>query len=457
MLKKITIIFFLSLCFLSSVIAQEDPIAIFNQGQDAQEKGNFEAAIKFYDQALQIIPDFPEAENQKATAYLSLKNFDSAEKSFRKALELREDWTLPMVNLGSLLVRKNKFEEAEKLLAKAISIDEFNIFAYIGLTELRLKTNASVSILKELLAKLTTISAKQRPGASIWASRGSIERKLGDLAAAKISQRKALEIDALNQFALAEIIELSLAESDFPRAIEDAKLLTATAPTPQNKYLLARTYAESGKTGEALKILDTLNQADSDVSSLKTAINSATSTDIIGLEKSLEQDSRNVALLGRLCKLTRTSDALKAIDFCRRALEIEPTNINHAVGFASALVRAKQFDNAIAVSRKIIQISPDSYTAHANLALSFFQLKRFEEAKVEYRWLADAKPEIPATYFFLAISHDNLQEYTDAMANYQKFLGIVDPKQNQLEIDKVNLRLPILQKQIKSGAGRKKK
>jgi hypothetical protein len=43
------------------------------------------------------------------------------------------------------------------------------------------------------------------------------------------------------------------------------------------------------------------------------------------------------------------------------------------------------------------------------------------------------------------------------MAAYQRFLKLADPKQNQLEIEKVNLRLPSLTKQIEKGAGKKKK
>jgi hypothetical protein len=52
-------------------------------------------------------------------------------------------------------------------------------------------------------------------------------------------------------------------------------------------------------------------------------------------------------------------------------------------------------------------------------------------------------------HYFLGITHDQLNEYLDAMANYQQFLRLADAAQNKLEIEKVNLRLPILQKQIK--------
>jgi hypothetical protein len=40
------------------------------------------------------------------------------------------------------------------------------------------------------------------------------------------------------------------------------------------------------------------------------------------------------------------------------------------------------------------------------------------------------------------------------MANYQQFLRLADPIDAKLDIDKVNLRLPALQKLIKSRKGR---
>jgi hypothetical protein len=60
-------------------------------------------------------------------------------------------------------------------------------------------------------------------------------------------------------------------------------------------------------------------------------------------------------------------------------------------------------------------------------------------------------------HYFIATAHDYLGEYPEALASYEKFLSLADAKTNQLEIDKVKLRLPSLQRQIKLGQGVKKK
>src|SRR5688572_3300314 len=138
----------------STVHSQEgddDPsgtaVALFNKGQDAHEKGDFQTAVENYEKALKIVPDFPEAELQRGNAYQSLGKLDLAELAFRRAVELREDWSLAMASLGSLLVRKGAFPEAETLLTKAIETDELNFPAYAAMTELRLKTKAAPSVL----------------------------------------------------------------------------------------------------------------------------------------------------------------------------------------------------------------------------------------------------------------------------------------------------------------------
>lgn len=435
----------------------KDPVKLFNQGQDAHEKGDLKTALKFYEEAITAYPEFPEAQYQRGTALVALGLEAEAEKAFRRALELRADWNLPTLRLGELLVRTGRFPEAETFLTKAIRANETDPAGYVALTELRLKTKASPEVLKELLGKLQAFSgSSSKPNASIWAARGAVERALGDKASARTSFSRALSIDPNNSDALAESTEAALSENNFQSALESANKLVTVLPNSVNaKVLLARVYAAGGKPAEALGILEKLDDKNPDVLSLRNSIAAKGTDDIETLEKQLEKDAKSPVILGRLCVLTRMSPA-KALEYCRRAAEAEPANVGHAVGFGAALVQAKQFENAAALFRKLLQIEPENFTIHANLATSLFQLKNYAEAKTQYEWLVQNKPDLAIAYYFLAISHDNLGEYPEAKSNYQKFLQLADAKQNQLEIDKVNLRLPPLEKQIKQGAGAKK-
>ncbi|HXH68907.1 MAG TPA: tetratricopeptide repeat protein [Pyrinomonadaceae bacterium] len=434
----------------------DEAVKIFNQAQESHEKGDLQSALKFYDEAIKLLPEFPEAEYQRGNVLLSLGKSDEAEKAFRRALELREDWTLPMTNLGALLVQKNNFPEAEKLLMKAIRENELNFAAYSALTELRLKTKASPETLKELLTKIQFLTAKANPTASIWTSRAALENALGDKASAKASLKRALAINPNDKSALLEQAEIALAESDKPTALEAAKVLEKIAPkSSEAKILQARIFASDGNVRGAVKILDSIENSTPEVALWRDNILASTSINTAELEKQLEKDAKNVVILGRLCAVLRTENPTKALDFCRRASEAEPNNINHAVGFSAALVQAKQYENAVIVLKRILQIAPDNFTAHANLATALFQSKRFSESKTEYLWLTEKQPNLAIAYYFLAIAHDSLGEYLDAGANYQQFLKIADPVRNKLEIEKVNLRLPSLEKLIKEKKGKK--
>ncbi|MGC2234892.1 MAG: tetratricopeptide repeat protein, partial [Pyrinomonadaceae bacterium] len=309
---------------------------------------------------------------------------------------------------------------------------------------------ASADVLKSLLEKLKILTSKAKPTASVWASRAALENALGDKASAKTSLSRAFSIDANNKNALMERAEIALAESDYKGALADALLLNKLAPNSlPAKLVLARVYTANDKADEAIKLLDSIQNPTAEITSLRGKILAGETENVAELEKLLEKDAKNGAILGRLCVLKRVDNPLKALEYCRRASEAEPNNLNHAIGYGAALVQAKQYESASIILRKILDIAPDNYTARANLATALFQLKKYAEAIKEFQQLREKQPELPITYYFLAICYDSLGQYTDATANYQQFLKLADAAQNQLEIEKVTLRLPVVQKLMK--------
>jgi tetratricopeptide (TPR) repeat protein len=162
-------------------------------------------------------------------------------------------------------------------------------------------------------------------------------------------------------------------------------------------------------------------------------------------------------LLARLGASYRTIDPARSLSFYRRATEIQPDNADYAVGYGAALVQARRFADAVAVLRGVISLAPNNYTAHANLATALNELKQYAQSLDEYEWLLKTKPDLVVAHYFIARAHDYLGEYQAALAAYQRFLAGADPKINQLEIEKVKLRLPSLQRQIKLGQGVKRK
>src|SRR6266850_933155 len=99
-----------------------DPIKLFERGQNAHARGEFAIALDFYEQALKLRPEFPEAEFQRGNALVSLNRNAEAEAAFRRAIELRKDWSLPYSSLGALLARNNRDRDAEPILRQALKL-----------------------------------------------------------------------------------------------------------------------------------------------------------------------------------------------------------------------------------------------------------------------------------------------------------------------------------------------
>ena len=434
----------------------EDVVAIFYQGQDLHEKGDLAGAIALYNKAIEAQPEFPEAYYQCGIARLALGQTTQAEAAFRRALELRADWTLALTNLGSLLVQKNEMAEAERILSKVIGIEPQNSAALAAMAELRLKTGAPPAILQDLLVKVVVLSSKANPTAAIWSTRAALESALGKDASAKASLSQALAVDPQYRPALFQFADIALRESDIVQAAEIAKRLETLAPDANQLNLLkARIRAAEGSLDEAIAFLNLISPVSADSEDLRSKIATIRSTDAAGLEKQLENNGSDPVILGRLCSLLRRDDPQKALTYCRRASEAEPGNIDHAIGFGAALVQARQFDAAVNVLQKIVKAAPDNSTAHANLATALFELGRFNEAKAEYLWLTARRPKLAVAYYFLGIIYDRSTEYMDAMANYQQFVLLADPVENKIDLEKVNLRMPLLQAAIKSGKGKR--
>jgi len=436
---------------------QVDVVAIFNQAQELHEKGDLNGALKLYEKALQAMPEFPEAEFQRGMAFLALGKPDEAEISYRKAIGLRPDWTLAMTGLGVLLVNQNKLVEAEPLLKKVLGIEPQNPRALAALAEIRLQGKAPAAELQELLTKLIGLTGKAYPTPSIWVTRAALENSLGKSSDAKASLSKALELDPKNRGALLQLADLVFVEGDVVRARDILGRLEKVMPGADALHIIkANILVLESRYDEALAELDSLKTIPPQAISLRNRITAIRTSSAAELEKQLESDPKSAIILGRLCSMLRKENPTKAIAYCRRASDAEPSNMNHAVGFGAALVQAREFEPAVGLFLKIIGVAPDNATARANLATALFQLKRYNEAIVQFNWLANAQPRDAGAFLFLGIIHDELTEYMDAAANYQQYIKLADPVENKLDIEKVTLRLPAVQKFIKEGKGKKK-
>ena len=441
-----------------------DPVRLFERGQSAHARGELEKAIGFYEQALKVRPEFPEAEFQRGNALASLGRLPEAEAAFRLAISYKKNWAMPHSALGALLMRQSRDNEAEQSLQQALAIDSKESLALRLLSEIKLRAGDAKSAL-ELAKRATAIP--EAPAAA-WVGLAIAEKANGDKVAAKTTLDRVLANEPQNLAALMERADLYVDEKNFELAVTDLKAAAKLKPDDKAVWSrLAYALQQAGKTDEAAAAAKTAGlevqqpASPNGVTGTPEEIEAANSNDPAvarkALEKLLEKNPRSAMLLGRLGASYRTDDPARSLDFYRRAAEIQPDAPEHALGYGAALVQARRFAEAAQILRQVVKASPDNYAAHANLAIALYELKRYQESIPEYEWILTKKPDTTVAHYFIATAHDYLGEYPEALASYQKFLSLADAQTNQLEIDKVNLRLPSLQRQIKLGQGVKKK
>ena len=443
-----------------------DPVKLFERGQGAHARGDFEKALEFYDQAIAVRPEFPEAEFQRGNALASLLRFQEAEAAFRRAIALKKNWSLPYSALGALLMRRDRDQEAAPIFRQALVIDPQDNVALRLLAEICLRAGET----KEALELAGRATINNEAPASAWIGLAVAQRANGNNAAARETLDHVLSAEPGNLAALMERADLLTAEKTYDSAITDLK--SAIKLRPGDKVIasrLAYVYQQAGKTEEAMAVAKAAGlEVQPSTSGGKTGVigtpeeieaanSEEPSTARKALEKLLEKNPRNALLLGRLGASYRTDDPARSLELFRRASEIQPDAPEYAIGYAAALVQARRFQEAAHILRQVLKSSPQNYAAHANLATALYEQKLYAQALPEYEWLVTTKPEVIVSHYFIATSHDYLGEYPDALAAYEKFLASADVKTNQLEIEKVRLRLPMLRRQIQLGEGVKKK
>ena len=445
-----------------------DPVKVFNRGQDAHDKGDLQLALEFYEEALRMRPDFPEAEFQKAQALRGLQREPEAEQSYRRAAQLRPDWAMPPTALGMMLVQQKRDADAEPLLRRALELDAGNRSALTTLADLRLRAGDKQGAL-QLWRQATGEKFDADTSIELWRARCDIESTVDSKNGLACFDR-LLAADPDFVPGRLKRAELRIEAGNLDGALDDLRAVEASwqnkrVPPPtilEQVLALASLFARAGQKDYALEILNRLDTETPEATALREQIILSTAGGDspearATLEKIVAREPRNASALAQLGAMYRTVDAARSLQLYQQAVEIEPRNVDYATGYGAALVQSRSFDRAVVVLQQVVAAAPDNYAAHANLATALDELKQYRAALAEYRWINQRRPELAVTYFFIARAHDLLGEYAEALAAYEAFLARADVQTNRLEVDKVNLRLPTLRNQIKRGEGAKKK
>jgi tetratricopeptide (TPR) repeat protein len=448
--------------------------ALFEAGQAAHERGELEKAIENYMAALKLDPSLWQIELQLGLAHLSLNRPSDARKAISHTIEQltqyvdspeqRQALTRAQVALGEVALAEAKLDEAEKAFRRALEFNPKVARAHAGLAEIKLGNNQHSEAIAEARAALE--AGDQR--ASTYALLGEALIMARQYEEALIVINELLKREPRNVAALRYRAEIFLVRKDYNGATIDLRAAIAIAPRLQDQLRLAELYISKKQYDAAITIYQQILKDEPTSKEARTGLaitllESGKAGDaIIQLESLLKIEPKNATIRAQLAELYLPKQPEKALEQYAAATKLTPNNLSYQIGVGAALVKLRRFQEAVPVLQHVLTENPKdevAYFAHTNLATALFELDEFANAAREFVWILNHQHEqkrAAVTLYFLGICFDKLGDYEQALKAYEQFLSLANAD-NQLEIDKVKLRLPSLQRQIKDGKGIRKK
>jgi tetratricopeptide (TPR) repeat protein len=109
--------------FLEACGVPLKPEDYLSRGDDFYQSNEYELALKAYDKAIELKPDYASAWDNKGFALAKLGRYEEVLKAYDKAIELKPDYATAWDNKGFALAKLGRYEEALKVIDKAIELD----------------------------------------------------------------------------------------------------------------------------------------------------------------------------------------------------------------------------------------------------------------------------------------------------------------------------------------------
>jgi len=427
-------------------------IATFNDAQDLHEQGLLSEAIALYKKAIQLAGELPEAEFQLGNALLQIENKAEAELAFRRAWEARPEWTLPIPPLARLLVDRGHFDEALALIETGLEREPQNPSLWSEKARIFIATSRSEDQLKPLLSRLKELTRGARPAVSSLIALATLELRLGDSKSAYLTIIRAVDLEPENIDALRAKFEIEISKAQFVEALETSELLARIRPDDISIRLIrARALAELGRKTEATSLLKTIEGRDDDIVRTARSLLIEIADDRASLMELFGKFPNDNQLLLKICISRSIVETDVALSTCTKLISASDDHMLAALGSRAAiLLRLGRAADALRDFERILLANPDSKSARSGKALALFNLERWDDARLSFEYVVAGSDELPIAYYYLGIINDKLARPDDALSNYEQFLKVADKATMDAEIERTQLRLSTLRRQVRS-------
>jgi len=456
--------------------AQKDARSLFEAGQTAHQSGDLTRALQLYDEAIKLDPSLWPVEMQRGVALLSMGKLNEARASSDRVIKLLNEFAdspdlrgmiAKVFSIrGEIELADSKPLEAEGAFRRALEYNQQAGPAHSGLAEILLSKNQFQESATE--AKAAIAGGDDR--SSTWTVLGTAQLALKQYAEAQVSLGEAIKRNPKQVPAILARAEALIGQNKRAAAIADLRAATEIDTSSQTRLRLAELLIAEKQFDEATKLFQGILKSEPDNPEARTGLAAALIESgkapeaIAQLEGLIKDQPRRADLRSQLGMLYLASEPEKALEQYKAAAQIDSKDLRYQVGIGTALVRLRRFPDAVPVLKTVLAQNPSddtTYFAHTNLATALFEQDDFANAAGEYIWILKKQQalgdrrRVAITLYFLGICFDKLGDLEQALKAYEDFLTLASAE-NQLEIDKVKLRMPSLKRQLSEGKGKRK-
>ena len=110
--------------FADQINSPNSSINLYNKGVALVNLGKLDEAIKAYDKAIEINPQYADAWYNKGNILCQLGKFDEGIKAYDKTIEINPKYSNAWYNKGNALDDSGRHDEAIKAYDKAIELNQ---------------------------------------------------------------------------------------------------------------------------------------------------------------------------------------------------------------------------------------------------------------------------------------------------------------------------------------------
>ena len=376
------------------LIKPEYAKAHFNLAGSLHDLGQLNAAVKSYQKTLDIEPTYAEAYNNLGNVYGELEQGDFAIKNYKKALEIKPEYVEAQYSLGLIFHDLNQFDDAVKCFKAAIELKPEFAGAYnkLGAVFIELeKLEEAVKCFKAAIElKPDFVEAINNLGITFY--------KHHQLDDAMIYYERALACnpdfaDAHNNIG---IVHLDLGQLE--NAAKSYKAAIKIKPD------FAEAHYNLGV------VLQDLNQMEDAIKSYEEVI-------IIKPDFFKAHNNLGVALLD----LDKYDEAINSYN---AALELKPDFVDAINNLGIAFYKLHQLDDAMIYYERALAYNPDNHDSHNNIGTIFLERGQLDEAVKSYKIALALKPDFLEANNNIGTAYNKLLQTNLAIKYYEKAIAI---------------------------------